>query len=77
MMQTRQIVIDTPFIRLDALLKLAGAVQTGGHAKQLVQAGQVLVNKEICTMRGKKLVPGDRVQILNEDMDYQVQAHES
>ena len=46
--------IDTEFIRLDALLKLAGAVETGGHAKLAVQNGEVLVNGEVCTMRGKK-----------------------
>lgn len=51
--------IDTEFIRLDALLKLAGAVGTGGQAKLLIQDGQVLVNGETCTMRGKKLHPGD------------------
>lgn len=51
--------IDTEFIRLDALLKLAGAVGTGGQAKLLIQDGQVLVNGETCTMRGKKLRPGD------------------
>lgn len=43
------------FIRLDQLLKLSGAVQTGGHAKFAVQNGEVKVNGEVCTMRGKKL----------------------
>ena len=59
----QDILIDTPFIRLDALLKLAGAAQTGGHAKILVQSGQVLVNGEVCTMRGKKCRPGDTVEL--------------
>ena len=73
----QDVLIDTPFIRLDALLKLAGAVETGGHAKVLVQGGQVLVNGEICTMRGKKLVPGDTVRLDGDETLYQVQAHES
>lgn len=61
-MKEEKISIRTEFIRLDALLKLAGAFDTGGQAKFAVQNGQVLVNGEICTMRGKKLRPGDRAQ---------------
>lgn len=57
--------IDTPFIRLDALLKRGGAVMTGGHAKAMIQDAQVRVNGEICTMRGKKLHPGDCAQFEN------------
>ncbi|MDD3260989.1 MAG: RNA-binding S4 domain-containing protein [Oscillospiraceae bacterium] len=53
------ITISTPYIRLDALLKMAGAVDTGGRAKYVIQGGQVQVNGEVCTMRGKKLRPGD------------------
>lgn len=52
------IVIRTPFIRLDAALKLAGAAATGGQAKALVQAGQVNVNGQPCRERGKKLTVG-------------------
>ena len=55
--------IETPFIRLDALLKFAGAVETGGEAKVVIQEGEVKVNGEVCTMRGKKLRPGDRVEL--------------
>ncbi|HBN79895.1 MAG TPA: RNA-binding S4 domain-containing protein [Ruminococcaceae bacterium] len=62
----KTIEINTEFIRLDALLKLAGAVQTGGHAKMAVQSGEVLVNGEICTMRGKKMRAGDRAQYRGE-----------
>lgn len=51
--------ISTDFIRLDAFLKLANAVQTGGHAKMVIQNGEVSVNGEVCLMRGKKLRPGD------------------
>ena len=55
--------INTPFIRLDALLKFAGAVETGGEAKLRIQDGEVRVNGEVCTMRGKKLHPGDRAEL--------------
>ena len=57
------IVIKTPFIKLDALLKFADFVGTGGEAKMLIQDGQVSVNGEICEMRGKKIYPGDRVAV--------------
>ena len=59
-MREEAVKIETPFIRLDALLKFAGAAETGGEAKLLIQEGEVKVNGEICTMRGKKLRPGDR-----------------
>ena len=62
--QTREIPISTEFIRLEALLKLADAVPSGGAAKQLIQDGEVLVNGAVCTMRGKKLRPGDRAECL-------------
>lgn len=62
-MQTEQIKITTEFIKLDALLKFAGAVGTGGEAKEAVQSGDVTVNGEVCTMRGKKIRPGDRVEL--------------
>lgn len=55
--------IHTEFIRLDALLKFAGLCETGGEAKELVQGGAVLVNGEICTMRGKKCRAGDTVTL--------------
>ena len=53
--------ITTEFIKLQDLLKLANAVGSGGEAKERVQAGEALVNGEVCTMRGKKLRPGDVV----------------
>ena len=58
-----RIVIHTEFIKLDALLKYAGLCETGGEAKELIQAGQVLYNGEVCTMRGKKCRPGDRAEL--------------
>ena len=57
--------IDTPFIRLDVFLKLCDAVQTGGHAKLVIQNGEVRVNGEICTQRGKKLHVGDVAEFEN------------
>ena len=57
--------IHTEFIRLQDLLKLANAVESGGMAKNFIAAGDVFVNGEVCTMRGKKLRPGDTVKFLN------------
>ena len=58
-----KIKIQTEFIRLDALLKLAGIADTGGQAKWMIQDGTVSVNGEICTMRGKKIRLGDIVTV--------------
>ncbi len=55
--------IHTEHIKLDSLLKYAGAAETGGDAKLAVQEGRVRVNGESCTQRGKKIYPGDRVEI--------------
>ena len=51
--------ITTEFIKLQDAMKYANAVYSGGEAKVLIQEGQVQVNGEVCTMRGKKLRPGD------------------
>ena len=56
-----QIAIKTEFIKLDALLKFAALVGTGGEAKLAIAEGMVKVNGEVCTMRGKKIRPGDTV----------------
>ena len=53
------VVIGTEFIKLEAALKFANAVESGGMAKTVIQSQEVLVNGEVCTMRGKKLYPGD------------------
>ncbi len=58
-----KIEIHTEFIRLDALLKFTGAAETGGEAKTLIQDGEVTVNGEPCTMRTKKIRPGDVVAL--------------
>jgi len=57
--------ILTESIKLEALLKFAALTDTGGEAKRLIQNGAVSVNGEICTMRGKKLRPGDTVETGN------------
>ena len=57
------ITIQTPFIRLDALLKYADVVSSGGEAKILIQNGAVSVNGAVCTMRGKKCLPGDEIAV--------------
>ena len=57
----RTVTITTEYIKLQDLLKLANLVETGGEAKERIQAGEVLVNGEPCTQRGKKIRPGDRV----------------
>lgn len=62
-MQSETIKIETEFIRLQDLLKFAGAVETGGEAKVIIQEGKVRVNGEVCAMRGKKLRPGDRAEL--------------
>ena len=54
--------IKTEYIKLDALLKFAALVGSGGEAKTVVAEGLVKVNGETCTMRGKKLRAGDRVE---------------
>lgn len=65
-MQKQQIQISTEFIKLDSLLKFAGVVGTGGEAKEAIQSGDVTVNGEVCTMRGKKIRPGDTVELGGE-----------
>lgn len=54
------VAIVTEYIKLQDALKFANVVYSGGEAKTLVQEGAVTVNGEVCTMRGKKLYPGDK-----------------
>ena len=65
-METYTVNIRTEFIKLQDLLKFAGAVETGGDTKRIIQEGRVTVNGESCAMRGKKLRPGDRAVIDGE-----------
>ena len=53
------VTIDSEFIRLQDLLKISGLASTGGMAKVVIQNGEVTVNGDVCTMRGKKLRNGD------------------
>lgn len=65
-MELHDIQIHTEYIKLQDLLKFAGAVETGGDGKLIIQEGRVQVNGEVCTMRGKKMRPGDRCILDNE-----------
>ena len=58
----QEFVLKGDYIRLDDLLKNVGVVMTGGHAKIVIQEGEVKVNGEVCTMRGKKLRQGDNAE---------------
>ena len=62
----KTIPIHTEFIKLQDLLKFANLVESGGQAKECVQAGEVSVNGEVCLMRGKKIRPGDDVYFRGE-----------
>ena len=66
----KTVVITTEFIKLQDLLKFENLVESGGMAKEIIQNGEVVVNGEVCTMRGKKIRPGD--DVLFEGMHYTV-----
>ncbi|MEE1239025.1 MAG: RNA-binding S4 domain-containing protein [Acutalibacteraceae bacterium] len=61
-MEYKKLSVKEDFIRLDSAMKLAGIVSTGGHAKNVIQNGEVKVNGEICLARGKKLKSGDKAE---------------
>ena len=61
-MKIDRIKIDSEYITLQDLMKFCGLVGTGGEAKIVIQNGEVKVNGEVCTMRGKKLRAGDKVE---------------
>lgn len=63
----KEIVINTDFIKLSSFLKLTNSVDTGGAAKNAIVEGLVSVNKEVCTMRGKKLHNDDIVSFKGTD----------
>lgn len=60
------VVIHTEYIKLQDAMKLANIVYSGGEAKVLIQEEQVTVNGQVCTMRGKKLYPGDKFQFQDQ-----------
>lgn len=63
-----EVKITTEFIKLDQLLKFSGAVAIGSEAKEIISSGNVMVNGEVCTMRGKKIRPGDSVSVNGKDI---------
>ena len=69
------VVIGTEFIKLQDAMKYSNAAESGGMAKVAIQEGDVLVNGEVCTMRGKKLYPGDTFTFL--DTTYLISIHET
>ena len=62
-MEKTVVKINEEYIRLDSLMKFAGMCSSGGRAKYLIQNGEVKVNGEVCTMRGKKIRSGDVVEV--------------
>lgn len=58
-----EVKITTEFIKLDQFLKFVGIAESGGHAKEIIAEAVVYVNGYVCTMRGKKLVKGDKIEI--------------
>lgn len=69
------VVIGTEFIKLESAMKLANILPSGGTAKLVIQEGLVTVNGEFCTMRGKKLYPGDTFGY--EGVTYLISIHAS
>ncbi len=69
------VVIGTEYIKLESAMKLANAIESGGMAKAVIQDGLVTVHGEVCTMRGKKLYPGDRFCF--ENNTYLICIHEA
>lgn len=72
MLDNMQVKIATEFIKLDQLIKFAGIAYSGAEAKDMVINGFVSVNGELCTMRGKKIRPGDIVTLDFEDRAFSV-----
>ena len=67
------VTIGTEFIKLESAMKFANACESGGMAKSVIQEGYVSVNGEVCTMRGKKLYPGDKFEF--EGITYLISIH--
>lgn len=58
-----EVYIRPPYIKLEQFLKLCGAADTGGEAKNVISQGSVKVDGEVCLMRGKKLRGGETVEL--------------
>ena len=63
--------ITQEYITLQNLLKFANITMSGGESKVMIQEGQVKVNEEVCTMRGKKIRSGDRIEAMGEEISVQ------
>lgn len=72
--EEKKVYITTPFIKLDSAMKLSDIVGSGGTAKMLIENEEIRVNGEICTVRGKKLYPGDKFSY--ENTVYEIAAKE-
>lgn len=71
------VAITTEFIKLQDFLKFINVVESGGMAKSLIQEGAVEVNGEVCTMRGKKLRPGDSIRFMGSVWTVAGDGHEA
>ncbi len=71
-MKTEKISITTEYIKLDQLLKFSGMAENGAQAKEMILEGIVLFNGDVCTMRGKKVRPGDEVTVEFDDEAYKI-----
>ena len=69
-----RITINEEYIRLDNLMKFSGLCDTGGRAKYLIQNGEVKLNGEVCTRRGKKIRGGDRVEYQGRTVEVAVES---
>jgi len=70
-----EVKLSTEFIKLDQLLKFSQIAESGGEAKEMVQLEMVYVNGELCTMRGKKIRPGDKIRVEFEDETVELQVN--
>lgn len=61
-----EIKIETDIIKLDSFLKWAGIASLGSEAKFYIKNGDIKLNDEVETQRGKKLVKGDIIEFNNE-----------
>ena len=75
-MRTERTEINTDFIKLDSLLKFAGLTETGGNAKAVIAEGRIKVNGEVCTQRGRKIFPGDKIEVPEMKLTLEITARE-
>ena len=69
-MKVVKVSIETEYIKLDQFLKFSGVAESGAFAKGMILEGDVFVNDEVCLQRGKKLRPGDRIEIKGLDESF-------